>query len=55
MEIKLPIPMITRSISHKEVDFINYIDSKFEDSKEKLVKELKEDLLFAIKHSTIDK
>ena len=34
--------MFTRSMSHKEVDFVNYIASKFEDLKEK---ELKEDLL----------
>ena len=38
----LVMQMFTRSMSHKEVDFVNYIASKFEDLKEK---ELKEDLL----------
>ena len=37
--------MLTRSMNHKEVDFVGYIDSKFADLKEKFVKELKEDLL----------
>ena len=37
--------MFTRGMSHKEVDFVSYIDSKFADLKEKFVKELKEDLL----------
>ena len=32
-------------MSHKEVDFISYIDSQFAGLKEKFVKELKEDLL----------
>ena len=39
------MPMFTRSMSHKEVDFVSYIDSKFADLKEKFVKELKKDLL----------
>ena len=39
------MPMFTRSMSHKEVDFVSYTDSKFADLKEKFVKELKEDLL----------
>ena len=40
--------MFTRSMSHKEVDFVSYVDSKFADLKEKFVKELKEDLLSSI-------
>ena len=39
------MPMFTRSMSHKEVDFVSYIDSQFADLKEKFVKELKKDLL----------
>ena len=39
------MPMFTRNMSHKEVDFVSYIDSKFADLKEKIVKELKIDLL----------
>ena len=35
-------------MSHKEVDFVIYVDSKFADLKEKFVKELKEDLLSSI-------
>ena len=35
-------------MSHKEVDFVSYVDSKFADLKEKFVKELKEDLLSSI-------
>ena len=42
------MPMFTRSMSHKEVDFVSYVDSKFADLKEKFVKELKEDLLSSI-------
>ena len=38
----LVMQMFTRSMSRKEVDFVSYITSKFEDLKEK---ELKEDLL----------
>ena len=37
--------MFTRSMSHKEVDFVSYINSKFADLKEKFVKDLKKDLL----------
>ena len=37
--------MFTRSMRHKEVDFVSYIGSKFADFEEKFVKELKEDLL----------
>ena len=37
--------MFTRSMRHKEVDFVSYIDSKFADFEEKFVEELKEDLL----------
>ena len=40
--------MFTRSMSHKEVDFVSYIDSKFADLKEKFVEELKEDMLLSI-------
>ena len=40
--------MFTRSMSHKEVGFVSYVDSKFADLKEKFVKELKEDLLSII-------
>ena len=40
--------MFTRSMSHKEVDFVGYVRSKFADLKEKIVKELKEDLLSSI-------
>ena len=40
--------MFTRSMSHKEVDFLSDVDSKFADLKEKFVKELKEDLLSSI-------
>ena len=32
-------------MSHKEVDFVSYIDSKFTDLKLNFMKELKEDLL----------
>ena len=32
-------------MSHKEVDFVNYIDGKFAALKEKFAKEFKEDLL----------
>ena len=39
------MPIITRSMNRKEVDFVSYVDSKFADLKEKSVKELKEDLL----------
>ena len=39
------MPMFARSMSHKEVGFVSYIDNKFADLNEKLVKELKEDLL----------
>ena len=39
------MPMFTKSMSHKEVDSVSYIDSTFPDLKEKFVKELKEDLL----------
>ena len=39
------MPMFTGSVSHKEVDFVNYIDGKFADLKEKFAKEFKEDLL----------
>ena len=42
------MPMFTGFVSHKEVDFVSYIDSKFADLKEKFVKELKEDLLLNI-------
>ena len=35
-------------MSHKEVDFVSYVHSKFADLKEKFVKELKEDLLSSI-------
>ena len=35
-------------MSHKEVDFVSYVDSKFADLKEKFVKKLKEDLLSSI-------
>ena len=40
--------VFTRSMSHKEVHFISYVDSKFADLKEKFVKELKENLLSSI-------
>ena len=40
--------MFTRSMSHKEVDFVSYVGSKFADLKEKFVEELKEDLLLSI-------
>ena len=36
-------------MSHREVDFVSYVDSKFPDLKEKFLKELKEDLLSSIK------
>ena len=39
------MPMFRRSMSHKEVDFVSYIDSKFVDLKEKFVKGLKKNLL----------
>ena len=39
------MPMFTRSMSHKEVDFVSYFDSKFANLIEKFVKELKEDFL----------
>ena len=42
------MPMFTRSMSHKEVDFVSHVDSKFADLKEKIVKELKADLLSSI-------
>ena len=45
---ELVMPMFTRFVSLKEVDFISYIDSKFADLKEEFVKELKEDLLLNI-------
>ena len=32
-------------MSHKEVDFVSYVDSKFTDLKLNFMKELKEDLL----------
>ena len=35
-------------MSHKEVDFVSYVDSKFANLKEKFVKELKEDFLSSI-------
>ena len=35
-EIKLVMPMLTKSMSHIEVDFVSYIDSKFADLKKKL-------------------
>ena len=44
-EFKLLMPMFTTSMSHKEVDFVSYTDSKFTDLNEKFVKEVKEDLL----------
>ena len=44
-EFKLLMPMFTRSVSHKEVDFVSYTDSKFPDLNEKFVKEVAEDLL----------
>ena len=44
-EFKLLMPMFTRSMSHKEVDFVSYTDSKFTDLNKKFVKEVKEDLL----------
>ena len=40
--------MFTRSMSHKEVDFVSYIDIKIADLKGKFVKELKDDLLSSI-------
>ena len=39
------MPIFTRSISHKEVEFVFYIESKFSNLKGKFVKELREDLL----------
>ena len=36
--------MFTGSMSHKEIDFVSYFDSKFAERKEKFVKVLKEDL-----------
>ena len=39
------MPIFTRSISHKEVEFVIYIESKFSNVKGKFVKELREDLL----------
>ena len=42
------MPLFTRSMSHKEVDFVSYVDSKFANLKEKFVKELKEDFLSSI-------
>ena len=42
------MPMFTRSMNHKEVDFVSYVDSNFADLKEKFVKKLKEDLLSSI-------
>ena len=39
------MPMFTRGISHKEVDFISYIYRKFVDLNKKNVKEMREDLL----------
>ena len=44
----MPMFMRSRSMSHKEVDFFSYVDSKFADLKEKFVKELKEDLFNVI-------
>ena len=44
-EFKLLMPMFTRSMSHKEVNFVIYTDSKFTDLNEKFVKEVVEDLL----------
>ena len=45
LKIKFLIPVFTKSMSHKEVDFVSYIDSKFTDLKLNFMKELKEDLL----------
>ena len=45
METELVMPIFTRSISHKEVEFVTYIESKFSNVKGKFVKELREDLL----------
>ena len=45
METELVMPIFTRSISHKEVEFVFYIESKFSNLKGKFVKELREDLL----------
>ena len=45
METELVMPIFTRSISHKEVEFVIYIESKFSNVKGKFVKELREDLL----------
>ena len=42
------MPMFTRSMIQKGVDFVSYVDSKFADLKEKFVKELKEDLFNVI-------
>ena len=42
------MPMFTRSMIQKGVDFVSYVDSKFADLKEKFVKELKEGLLSSI-------
>ena len=44
--------MFTRS--HKKVDFVTYINSKFADLKEKFVKELNEDLLSNITSSLVN-
>ena len=44
----MPMFMRSRSMTHKEVDFFSYVDSKFADLKEKFVKELKEGLLSSI-------
>ena len=38
------MPMFTRGISHKEVDFIIYIYRKFVDLKDRIVKELKDNI-----------
>ena len=47
------MPMFTGSMSHKEVDFVNYIDGKFADLKEKNCKRIQR--RFAIKHNVINK
>ena len=44
----LEINLVMSSVSHKEVHFVSYVDSKFAGIKEKFVKELKEDLLSSI-------
>ena len=42
------MPVFTRSVNHKKVDFVSCIGSKFAHLKEKFVKELKDDLLWNI-------